>query len=217
MLITVGAAVVGYLIGSVPPGFIMLKLFKGIDVRQVASGRTGATNAARAGGTAWGVATALADILKGALAVIAAGAIFGGMTASAEHLAWARTMGGVFAVIGHNWSLYLGFQGGAGTTPNIGWASAVWWPLFPIDFIIGALILRFQGMASVASLTVAVLLPLQLGALWIIGVLESPAYAVGAVITGLTVVWALRPNIRRLIEGNERVVGPAARRREKSR
>jgi glycerol-3-phosphate acyltransferase PlsY len=210
MLTIILGGIIGYVIGSIPPGYIYLRVFKGVDIRTVASGRTGATNAGRAGGTAMGVVTALSDILKGACAVWAARALLGGMVDETT-LSWAVALAGIGAVAGHNWSLFLNFKGGAGTTPNIGWAAAVWWPIFPIGFTLGALVLRYVGMASVASMFVGVLIPVILGIRYAIGADPSPAYLVAALITGGSVFWALRPNIQRLLNGTERIIGPRAR------
>lgn len=218
MLNVILAGIVGYLIGSVPPGYLYLRWFRKVDVRNVASGRTGATNTFRAGGLWIGILTGFSDIFKGALAVIAVTAIFGNVL-TGDLLHWARALSGVAAVVGHNWSIYLGFRGGAGTTPNIGWAAAVWWPGFVINVIVGSALLRFLGIASVASMVVAVLIPVTFGILYAVGVLASPAYLLAGVVTALLVFWALRPNIQRLLDGTERIIGPRARRqaREEAR
>lgn len=205
-------ALIGYLFGAIPFGWIFVKLTRGVDLREVKSGRTGGTNAMRAAGPLVGSLTAIGDVLKGAVAIWLARAIFGPLVA-ADWLPWAEVIVGLFAIIGHNWSVFLGWGGGAGTGPNVGWASAVWWPMAPIAAVVVVGVIVITGMASVASLSMGVLIPVTFAILYFTGVIASPAYIVGGILAGLVVTWALRPNIRRLVRGEERIVGPAARRR----
>ena len=208
------AALTGYLLGAIPFGFLFVKLTKGIDLRDVGSGRTGGTNSLRAAGLGVGFLTFIMDIVKGAAAVLVTKAIMGDILLP-EYLPWAETAAGVMAVIGHNWSVFLKFGGGAGTGPNVGWAMAIWWPVAVITCIVGGVLLFGIGMASVASLAVAVLIPIIFAVRYLTGADPTVAYMVGGLITAAIVTWALRPNIRRIIAGEERLVGPAAKRREK--
>lgn len=206
-------ALIGYLFGAIPFGWIFVKLTRGVDLRTVKSGRTGGTNAMRAAGPVVGALTAIGDVLKGAAAIWLARAIFGPLLPS-EWLPWAEIVVGLFTIVGHNWSIFLGWGGGAGTGPNVGWAAAVWWPIAPIAAAVVVGVILITGMASVASLSMGVVIPLTFAILYITGVIATPAYIVGGLLTLLVVTWALRPNIRRLMRGEERVVGPAARRRK---
>lgn len=203
------AGLTGYVFGAIPFGFIFVRIVKGVDLREVGSGRTGGTNSMRAAGFGVGLLTFLLDVLKGATAVWLARLLFGGVL-PAGWQPWADVMAGATAVTGHNWSVFLKFKGGAGTGPNMGWATAVWWPMFPINFAIGGLLLRKQGMASVASLVVAGLIILLFAGRYVMGADESAAYMVGGVVTAVIVAWSLRPNIQRILTGKERVVGPRA-------
>ena len=193
------AAVVAYLIGAIPVGYWVIRLTQGKDIRSVGSGRTGGTNAIRAGGSWAGIATGAGDILKGFLAVAIARLIVG--DAVANH-AMAEIVGGVAVVLGHNWSVFMGFRGGAGTTPNIGASIAIWplsalWliPLLPI----GLNMIRY---ASLTSLIIAVVIPVSFAIRAALGFGPWLDVLYG-VLTGLTVAWALRPNIERLIKGTE--------------
>lgn len=208
------ALLIGYLIGSITPGYYYVKWATGQDVRDVASGRTGGTNSYRAAGLRVGLLTGISDILKGSLALLVATWLLRG-AAGPDLLPWLQAAAGVTVVLGHNHSIYLGFRGGAGTTPNIGWATAVWWPLFPITILTGFLLFYFVGMASVVSLSIGFILPLVFGIRWGLGLDPTPAYFVGSLITMLIVTLSLRPNIERLLNGNERVVGPRAKRIER--
>jgi len=205
----VASAFGAYLIGSIPMGYVWVKILTGRDVRRVGSGRTGGTNAARAGGRIAGILTGVGDFLKGLVAVLLAQWLL-----PVEHYGalsyWAQVAAGSAAVIGHNWSIYLGFRGGAGTGPNLGvaaaFAPAVGLALVPLV----PLLLVTTGYASVASLTVAVAIPLVFAVLALAAGWPW-AYAVYGIITLILVALALRPNIRRLIKGTERRVGPRAK------
>lgn len=205
-------ALIGYLFGAIPFGWIFVKLTRGVDLRQVKSGRTGGTNAMRAAGPMVGALTAIGDVLKGAAAIWIARAVFGPLMPE-QWLPWAEIIVGLFAIIGHNWSIFLSWGGGAGTGPNVGWAAAVWWPIAPIAAVVVVGVILITGMASVASLSMGVLIPVVFAILYFTGVIATPAYIVGGILTALVVTWALRPNIERLLRGEERVVGPAARRK----
>ncbi len=207
------AALLGYLFGAIPFGWIFVRLTKGLDLRQVQSGRTGGTNAMRAAGPIVGGLTAIGDVLKGAAAIWLARAIFGGLV-RAELLPWIEVVVGAATILGHNWSIFLGWRGGAGTGPNVGWAGAVWFPIVPIAALVVAGLLLWTGMASVASLAMGAVIVVAFAVLALTGTL-SPAYLVGSVVTLLIVTWSLRGNIARVLAGTERLVGPAARRAER--
>ena len=204
-------ALLGYLIGSIPMGYLIIRLMRGEDIRNHGSGRTGGTNAFRAGGPIAGVLTAVGDALKGYGAVMLARLVIGPEVLATTLGTVAAVLAGLAAVIGHNWSVYLGFKGGAGTAPNIGAAIAFWpvaglylAPMVPLG-------LYLIGYASVTSLVIAgmVLVTFVIRAMlqadpnwWYVGYAAAAAVAV---------VWALRPNIKRLREGTERMVGLRAR------
>jgi glycerol-3-phosphate acyltransferase PlsY len=207
------ASLIGYICGAIPFGYWYVKLAKNVDVREVSSGRTGGTNAYRAGGAVVGLLTGISDILKGFAAIWIARTILSDVIAE-SWLPWALAGAAVMVVVGHNWSIFLKWHGGAGTTPNVGWATALWWPVFPITFVVMTLLLLGVGMASVASLIIAALLPIIFAVRYIAGIDTTVAYTVGGILTAAVVAWALRPNIKRLIEGTERVVGPRAKRRQ---
>ena len=209
--------VIGYIFGAIPFGWIFVKLTEGIDLREVKSGRTGGTNAMRAAGPVVGVLTALGDVLKGAAAIWLARALFSTVL-SATWLPWAEVVVGLMTIVGHNWSIFLGWGGGAGTGPNVGWSSAVWWPIAPVAAAVVVGVILLTGMASVASLAMGAVIPITFAILYFAtDIITSPAYFVGGTLTLLVVTWASRPNIRRILNGTERMVGPAAERRKQRR
>mgnify|MGYP000194439551 FL=1 len=198
ILFHVLAAVMGYLLGAVPVGYLVVWLFKREDVRRHGSGRTGGTNVYRAAGIGAAILTGVGDVLKGTLAVLLARWLVG--TAAAEILA------GLAAVIGHNWSVFLGWRGGARTGTNLG-VVAAFSPLVALALgVILLLAIRIVRYASVASIIVAVLVPV----IFLILAFVYPPfshygpYALYGLLSAAVVIFALRPNIARLREGTER-------------
>lgn len=185
----------GYLLGSIPVGYLVVRWLHGIDVREVGSGRTGGTNVLRAAGWGAAVLTGVGDGLKGLVAVLFARQLGGSPLLVA--------LAGVAAVVGHNYSAFLGFRGGAGTMASIGGATGLWpWslPISLLALLPTALITR---RASLGSITVAFVLPFLFIGRAVLG-LGPWAYVVHGVLTSALTLWSLRPNIRRLLHGEER-------------
>jgi glycerol-3-phosphate acyltransferase PlsY len=202
--------IAAYLIGSIPMGLVIVRAISGQDVRQIGSGRTGGTNAMRAAGLSAGVLTALLDALKAASSVWLAKWL---MQGDAE--AGAMVLAGLAAIFGHNYSVFLKFKGGAGGAPCVGAAMAIWpWSVL-IVVPLGILVLFGIGYASVATLSVAVVITALFA--YRTYFQQAPAefilYGVGAFVL---LAWALRPNIRRLLRGEERIIGWRAKRMKQS-
>ena len=185
----------GYFMGSVPVGYLVVKLMRGTDVRQHGSGRTGGTNVWRAAGRWPAILTTAGDFLKGMGAVLIARAVLGNSVG--------EVLVGAAAVVGHNWSVFLGWRGGAGTATNLGVISALSLPVALALIVIALLIGFVSRYASVASLAVAILAPtIFLGlALFAHRPLRHVLYGL---LAGATVALALRHNIIRLLAGTER-------------
>ncbi|MGC9399408.1 MAG: glycerol-3-phosphate acyltransferase [Anaerolineae bacterium] len=180
-----------YLLGSLPPGLLWSWLAKRIDVRQHGSGRTGGTNVWRNAGFWPALLTALCDALKGAAGIWVARALGLGP--------WGTALTGMWGVVGHNYSLFLRFTGGAGTMISVGIAATLWTAGLPLLVVVGVSAGLLVGHASVASTVVALLLPT------LFALRGDLANAVGfGLPTMLLTLWALRPNLRRLAEGRER-------------
>ncbi len=196
--------VVSYFFGALPMGYIVIRLIKKQDITKIGSGRTGGTNAMRAGGFFAGILTAVLDVLKGTLAVLIARWLF-------PHWLWAQILAGAASVLGHNWSFILyrltgRFSAGAGTGPNIGAAMAFWPGIAAITIPLVAIFVFFVGYASLASLAagLAIVLSFYFRSVWV----GTPwEYIIYGVLTLVLVTWALRPNIQRLLNGTERRVG----------
>lgn len=207
ILLGIGAVLIGYLIGSIPFGLLIVKSKTGKDIRQVESGRTGGTNVVRAAGFAAGLSTAILDILKGACSVWLAE-----MMIPEIHLF--HVLAPIAAILGHNYSLFLidrdangrlRFHGGAGGAPALGGAVGLWPWMFPIAFGAGALIWFTLGIASVTTLVIGVVVIIIFAIRITLG-FQEPIDIWYGIIAELLLIWALRPNIRKLLAGQERVV-----------
>ena len=203
----IGIILLAYLFGSIPFGLLIVKLKTGKDIRKVESGRTGGTNAMRAAGFWAGVATAALDILKGF------GAVWVAQHVTSDQ--WVYVVAPLAAIIGHNYSIFLperdenqkliGLGGGAGGAPSVGGTLGLWPGSIFIILPLGALTFFSIGIASITTMAVAFF------TIIIFAILASQGhmpwiyvlYGVGAEIL---LMWALRPNIKKLFEGHERVV-----------
>ena len=208
------AGLIGYLFGSIPFGYIYVKAKTGQALTEIGSGRTGGTNSLRAAGKGVGALTSLSDVAKGWLGIGLTWLLLKDVL-DPTLLPWAKAVAGVFTVIGHNWSLFLKFKGGAGTGPNVGWSMAIWFPMFPIAVLVMLAFYLGLGIASVASLAMGVIIPIVFAVRYFAGIDPTAAYLIGGIVAAAVVTWALRPNIKRLLAGEERVVGPQANKKKK--
>lgn len=213
LLIAIAILLVSYLLGSIPTGLLMVKVSTGKDIRTIESGRTGGTNAMRAAGFWVGLGTAIFDMLKAAACVWLARWVAPGRV-------WLEVLAPVMAIIGHNYSIFLiergenktlRLRGGAGGAPSVGGAFGLWPPSLLIIVPVGALLFYFVGYASVVTMSVALIAIIIFAIRAWIG--ASPwEYVFYGVMAEALLIWALRPNIRRLLQGSERLVGYRARR-----
>jgi glycerol-3-phosphate acyltransferase PlsY len=181
----------GFALGSIPSGYLLVRLKTGADVRDSGSGNIGATNVGRVLGAAGGVLTLALDGAKGAAAVLLCGYL--GLDAAAAALG---------AVLGHCYTPWLGGRGGKGVATLLG-SFAV---LAPLATAGAAVVLvataALSRMMSLASLLASAALPL------IAGLLPEPRATVFAALAALVViVWRHRDNIGRIAAGQERKLG----------
>jgi glycerol-3-phosphate acyltransferase PlsY len=181
---------IGYAIGSLPIGYLVAQGAGGIDLRRVGSGNVGAANVYRTTGLSTAIAVMLADMAKGAVAVLVAG---GGMPGVAA---------GVGAVVGHIYPVWLGFKGGKGVAT----ASGVFAVLSPVPAMVAAVAFagvvartRFVSLGSIAG-TIA--LPV---AEWLLP--GRRAVDIGATVVAALILFRHRGNMARLWSGTERAIG----------
>jgi acyl phosphate:glycerol-3-phosphate acyltransferase len=193
----IALVIASFLIGAIPWGYVAGKASRGIDLRTVGSGGTGATNVLRTLGARASALVAVLDILKGVVPVAFARAVgFDGAWVAAAAVA---------AVAGHCWSPFIGFKGGKGVATGAGAAIA----LFPQVLLIVpvmALVVWTTKYVSLGSLTAAGLATLLAVAYAAAGILE---WVSAVAILGISGIIAIRHegNIRRLLNGNERRIG----------
>ena len=203
------AALIGiaYLIGAIPFGMLAGRLAGGVDLRQHGSRRTGATNTLRTLGLGWAAAVLLLDVAKGIAAVLLVRATYlAGPPGSPE---WVAAAAGVAAVVGHNWSAFIGFSGGRGVATSAGGllvispitllalipvvAGVIWWT-------------RYVSLGSLVAATAAPILTAVLSAADVVG-WAATGYALAA---GVLIVASHGDNLSRLRSGTERRLGEPA-------
>jgi glycerol-3-phosphate acyltransferase PlsY len=186
------ALVLGYLLGSIPFGLVLTRLFGAGDLRSIGSGNIGATNVLRTGRKGLAAATLVLDALKATLAVVAAAVLFG---PTAELAAAAG------AIIGHLYPVWLRFRGGKGVATFFGGLIGAVWPaaiVFAVVWLAVAWATRYSSAAALAATAVSPLAALAVG------------FGEGAVVFALlaVLVWFKHSaNIGRLLRGSESKIG----------
>ena len=196
-------ALASYFAGSIPFGFIIGKLVKGVDLRKLGSGNIGATNAGRVLGKKWGLICLALDALKGLLPVAFLPSLF--FPESSPWLAHAAVLSGVSTIIGHMFPCWLGFRGGKGVATSLGVLSI----LSPWGLLVAAG-LFFSSLACwrIVSLS-SMLAAAGFGIFELIRLMPSPfseltwSQGVFALMVPLLIIVQHRSNIRRLLAGDE--------------
>jgi len=190
-----------YLAGAIPFGYLVARS-RGVDIRRVGSGNIGATNVTRCVGRPWGILTFVCDLLKGLLPALCLPPLLLRVSAGTDAQTL-RVICGVAAILGHNWSIFLGFRGGKGVATSAGALLA----LAPLAMGIGALVwgtvYRASRYVSLASIAAA--LAVAASSWWPPATRGHGALLTPAVLTVLAMVVIGRhhANIRRLLNGTE--------------
>ncbi|MEY3003653.1 MAG: hypothetical protein RLZZ491_829 [Pseudomonadota bacterium] len=185
-------AACAYLLGSVPFGMVMARLFGLGDLRQIGSGNIGATNVLRTGNKTAAALTLVLDAAKGGIAVVIARMVLG---------ADAAQIAGFAAFLGHCYPVFLGFRGGKGVATFLGTLLALAWPVGLAACATWAAVAALSRISSLSALVAAALSPI-----WALALGHADATAM---MLGLAVLIGLRhdANIRRLIAGTEPRIG----------
>jgi len=185
-----------YLLGSIPFGLILAKLFAGSDIRNSGSGNIGATNVARVVGPAAGILTLLLDVAKGAAAVWLAGRF-------SEQNSTALMLAGVFALLGHCFPVWLGFNGGKGVAAALG----VFLMLSPMAALSALLVFILVSLAwryvSLGSVSAAAAMPLLMYFLWAPGHAPPLVVDFGTLFATALIIFKHDANLQRLVDGTE--------------
>lgn len=209
-------AIIGYLLGSIPVGLWVCRLY-GVDIRTIGSGRTGGTNAWRAAGLKAGIPTIIGDAIKGAVAVWVIRSLFAALSpdpgvmsvdvanARLTALQLAAALAGGAAIIGHNWSIFNGFKGGAGGITSAATTMAISPLVGGMVWLIGAFLIWWSRIASIGTLAVGVSAFVIFLVLWLNQLSPWP-YVLYGLIALFSVIIALRPNREKLKSGQERII-----------
>ena len=186
--------ILGYLLGSIPSGWLAGRWLKGIDLRELGSGSTGATNVLRQVGKGPALVVFLIDVGKGAAAVLIARALGLGD--------WIQVLAGLTALAGHIWPVWLNFKGGKAVATGFGMFLGLAWPVGLASFGVFLLTLWLFRIVSLSSVLAAVSLPLLMISFSGIG-----SYILIALVAMGLVLWRHRSNLARILEGSEPKVG----------
>ena len=201
MLITIAIVVISYLLGSIPFGLILVRIFRKEDIRTLGSGNIGATNVVRSGAKGLGAATFLLDTIKGYVAVYIAGMLMHGSAHGIPALQNASALAAIIVVFAHMFPVWLGFKGGKGVATALGIAIALS-PFAAIialaAFIPGLFLSKYVSLASILSVMIFALF-----ALWIFPVPRTLFSDAVIVAIPLMVIAKHHRNIVRLMQGSE--------------
>jgi len=197
-------SIAAYLLGSVPTGYLLVRIFRHQDIRQAGSGNIGATNVLRSGGKVLGAVTFLLDVLKGSASVYLGG-LLGSLLAPGAATLNMRALAALCAVLGHIFPVWLRFKGGKGVSTGFGvfLVAAPWAALAAISvFVIILVLTRYVSLASILG---AASFPLFA---WRFTLAERPPFFVAVEIAvALIIILKHHQNIRRLLDGTESRMG----------
>ena len=188
--------VTAYLLGSIPFGLLVVKALGGPDIRAIGSGNIGAANVTRSAGKFAGILTLLLDAGKGYAAVWLAAHQTRG------NIRW-MMVAAVCAIIGHMFPVWLGFKGGKGVATGLGVFLPIAWQAVAAGIVLWLLVVIFWRYSSLASISAAVALPLFVYLLYAPGHAPPEFVSLGTVVISVLVLIKHRPNIARLVAGEE--------------
>lgn len=188
--------VAAYLLGSIPFGLLIVKAGSGTDIREIGSGNIGAANVARNAGPLAGALTLLLDAAKGYLAVWLASRLTGG------NIRW-MMIAAVAAVIGHMFPIWLKFRGGKGVATGLGVFLPICWQAAVAGVVLWILVVVFWRYSSLGSIIAAAAMPLFVYLLYAPRHAPPDIVTIGTAFVALLILVKHRPNIERLIAGEE--------------
>ena len=196
-------AAAAYLLGAIPSGLLIGRLFFGVDVRHYGSRRTGATNVLRTLGKGAAAAALVMDVAKGAAAVLLARWLL-------PDQAWAHVLAALAATAGHNWPVFVGFRGGRGVLVSIAAVAVLHFPVVFGLLAAGVIVLWLTRYVSLASVVGAALAPLLFLLFYLRGNVPF-AYLAYTIVGAPLVILVHRDNIARLLSGKEARLGERVR------
>ena len=185
-------AIFGYLLGSIPTGYLVGKYLKNIDLRSIGSGSTGATNVLRNVGKWPALFVFIIDVLKGFISVKIASLL---LTESLYEV-----IAGLFAIIGHIWPIWLKGKGGKAVASGLGVFIALSWEVGFASLGIFLLTLSISKIVSLSSISAALILPVLMFLL--LKTINHP-FMIFSMVVSIIVLFKHRTNIKRIINGIE--------------
>jgi len=199
--------VLAYLLGSFPSGYLAGRWLKGVDIRTLGSGSTGATNVLRQIGKGPALVVFLIDVLKGTAAVLLAKALLqpDGTNALSD---WWVVASGLAALAGHIWPIWLGWRGGKAVATGLGMLLGLAWPVGLATFGVFLTVISVSRIVSLSSVLAALSLPLLMLARFVsLGEAIRPAYLSLSIVAAVLVIWRHRSNLSRIAAGTEPRLG----------
>jgi glycerol-3-phosphate acyltransferase PlsY len=189
--------IASYLLGAVPTSYLAGRLFRGIDLREHGSRNLGATNLYRVLGWRYAVPVGLLDAAKGLVPVL----VFAPRVSSSELFA---LICGLAAVVGHVFSVFVGFKGGKGVATAAGVMLGLTPAALGVAVLVWAALVYLTGYVSVGSIAAATIFPL---AVYVLEPPDQPAMLWLDIAVAAAIVWLHRANIQRLLKGTENRFG----------
>jgi acyl phosphate:glycerol-3-phosphate acyltransferase len=202
--LTLIIVVVSYLLGSIPFGYLLVRIFRGQDVRQTGSGNIGATNVARTGSKGLGIATLLLDASKGYAAVRFAFWLAGsrGFESNSQTIFLLAALAAFCAILGHMFTVWLRFKGGKGVATAVGAFAALAPRAIVVALVLFLIVVAFTRYISLGSMMAAAAFPLLV---WWLNPAERTTAPILLLIaaSSLLIIVRHKDNIRRLLAGTE--------------
>ena len=182
--------ILSYLVGAIPTGLVVVRVLAGEDIRRHGSGNIGTVNVFRVAGVATAVVVLVVDILKGIVPVLVA--------LRMGFAPWTVVLCGLASIIGHNWSVFLGFQGGKGIATSFGVLLGLSWQAAAVAAAVWVIAVALTRYSSLGSLLAVVSVPITFWRLR-----QPEEYMSLGVIVMLLAIYRHRANIQRLVTGTE--------------
>ncbi len=200
--LSIAIMLLAYIIGSIPFGLIVGKVFYRTDIREHGSKNIGATNAYRTLGAAAGAAVLIADLLKGFIPVLA---VKYAIPLNQDLIPIVSLLAGVSAILGHCYSIFLGFSGGKAMSTAGGFVLALWPTVGIILLATWPVLLVTTRYSSVSSITLAIMLPILVSIIY-----PKTEYIIFSILVAVVLIYRHRSNIARLLAGKELKLGEKA-------
>ena len=182
--------ILSYLVGAIPTGLVVVRVLAGEDIRRHGSGNIGTVNVLRVAGVATAAVVLVVDILKGIVPVLVA--------LRMGFSPWTVVLCGLASIIGHNWSVFLGFQGGKGIATSFGVLLGLSWQAAAVAAAVWVITVALTRYSSLGSLLAVVSVPITFWRLR-----QPEEYMSLGVIVMLLAIYRHRANIQRLVTGTE--------------